>query len=109
MVARPRLVRENLVRFGVPGTPYLTPRPSLGAGFLPPQDPAQVLFQRRQKRLVSWRSAGMLVGTEQFYVLFPNHPGEEGTPVGSQRVQGSDPHQGAIPGTPDSGDTVLNY
>jgi hypothetical protein len=50
---------------GVPGTPHLTQRPSLGAGFLPSQDPARVLFERRRKRLVSQRSAGALVGTQE--------------------------------------------
>ena len=39
---------------------------SLGARFLPSQDPAHVLFERRQKRLSSQWSAGTLVGTQDF-------------------------------------------
>jgi len=41
------------------------------------------LFERRQKCLFSQRSAGMLVWTPEFYVLFSNHLGEEGMPVGA--------------------------
>jgi len=65
------------------GTPYSTPRPSLGAGFLPSWNPPQVMFERRQKRRSSQWSAGMLVGTPQSYVLFSNHPGEDGTSLRS--------------------------
>jgi len=49
----PVLSRRERGRVGswrVPGTPHLTPRPSLGAGFMPSQDPAQVLFKRRLRR-----------------------------------------------------------
>jgi len=47
------------------------------------------LFEPRQKRLLSQWSAGVLVGTQQSYVLFSNHSGEESTPVGGQVDQGS--------------------
>ena len=77
----------------VPGDTYLTPRPSLGPRFLPSQDPAQLLFERRQKRLFSQWSAGMLVGTQEFDVLFSNDPGEEAASLGGQLEPGSDPHQ----------------
>ena len=81
----------------IPGTPYLTRRPSLGSWFLPSQDPAQLLFERRQKRLLSQWSAGMLVGTQDFEVLFANDPGEEAAPLGGQLEQGRDPHQRVVP------------
>jgi hypothetical protein len=51
-------------------TPYLTPWPSLRSGFLPSKDPAQILFERRKKRLLSKRSTGVLVGTQEFHILF---------------------------------------
>ena len=50
-------------RRGSEGTD-LTPRLSFGAGFLPSQNPAWVLFEPRQKRFVSQRSADILVGTQ---------------------------------------------
>jgi len=54
------------------------------------------LFERRQKRLFSQRSAGMHAGTHEFYVLFSIHSGEEGTSVGGKLQQGSDPHQRVV-------------
>ena len=33
------------------------------------RDPAQILFQCRQRRLASQRSPGVLVGTQEFYLL----------------------------------------
>jgi len=38
----------------------------------------------------------MLVGTQEFYIPFTNHPGEEGTPVGGQFEQESHPHQRVV-------------
>ena len=81
----------------VPGTPYLIPRPSLGAGFLPSQDPAQILLQRRQKGLVAQRAPSVLVGAKEFQVLLPDHPGEKATPVRGQLEQGSNLHQCLVP------------
>jgi hypothetical protein len=56
---------------GVPGTPYLTRgvppagsvarQPLLGAGLPPSENPAQVLFERRQEILLAQWSAGTLV------------------------------------------------
>ena len=80
-----------------PRTPYLPPRPYLRAGFLPSEDPAQVFFERGQKRLFSQRPGGMLVGMEEFYVFCSNHPGEECTPVGGQLQEGSHLHQCVVP------------
>ena len=57
------------------------------------------MFERRQKRLLSQWSAGMLVGTQDFEVLFANDPGEEAAPLGGQLEQGSDPHQPVVPST----------
>jgi hypothetical protein len=54
------------------------------------------LFERRQKRLFSQRSAGLVVTTSEFYVPFSNRSGEEGTPVGGQFEQGSHPHQRVV-------------
>ena len=51
------------------------------SGLPAPQDSAQILFKRRQKRLVAQWSAGTLVSTQEFDVLLPNHPGEETAPV----------------------------
>ena len=71
-----RRVEELVTRFErIPGTPYLIQRLPLAAGFLPFQNSAQVLLERRQKRLVTERSAGVFVGTQEFHVLFTNHPG----------------------------------
>src|ERR1017187_1110313 len=52
-----------------------------------------LLFERRRKCLHSQWSAGMLVGTQDFEVLFANDPGEEAAPLAGQLEQGSDPHQ----------------
>src|SRR5271166_5918201 len=82
------------------GPSYITffiPRPSLGAGFLPPQDPAQILLQRRQKGLVAQWAPSVLVGAKEFQVLFPDHPGEKATPVRGQLEQGSNLHQCVVP------------
>jgi len=55
------------------------------------------LFQGRQKRLVSQGPASLLVGTEEFYVFFPRHPGEEGSPVRGEFEQGTNPHHSVVP------------
>ncbi len=36
------------------------------------------------------------MGTQEFYILFGKHPGEEGTPVRDQFEQGSHPHQRVV-------------
>ncbi len=45
----------------------LTTRRSLGARLLSSQNPAWVLVERRQKRLVSLRSTGILMGAQELY------------------------------------------
>ena len=42
----------------------------LGAGLLASQDPAQILFEQRQKVLVAQRPAGTLMRAEGFQLLF---------------------------------------
>jgi hypothetical protein len=41
-------------------------------------------------------SPSLLLGTQQFYVFFSNHPGEKGASVGGQFDQWSDPDQRVI-------------
>src|SRR5271157_2315359 len=89
--------RHGVTAARVPGTPYLIPRPSLGAGFLASQDPAQILLQRRQKGLVAQWAPSLLVGAKEFQVLLPDDRGEKATPVRGQLEQGSDLHQYVVP------------
>ena len=57
------------LRRWIPGTPYLTRCPWLGTGSSFSQDPPEILSERRQKCLLSQRSAGVLAGTQEFYVF----------------------------------------
>ena len=96
---------QNSATRGVPGPPYLTrgislrgsseePRPSptpfLRPGFLSSQDSAQVLFKRREKRLLTQWSAGPFVGTWEFRALLGNRRGEEAAFVGGRAEEGTD-------------------
>jgi hypothetical protein len=69
----------------------------LGSGLLRFENSAEVLFDRRQKLLVTERSARVLVGTQDLEVLFANDPREEPTPGGRQLEQGSDACQRVVP------------
>ena len=54
--------------------------PWLGSGLLPLEYSAEVLFEHLEELLVAKRSARMFVGTQEFDILLPDHPGEEPTP-----------------------------
>jgi hypothetical protein len=64
---------------------------------LPSQDPPEILFERRQKVLVSQWSARVLVGTQEFDVFLSDHPGEKGSPVGGQLEQRTDLDKRVVP------------
>ncbi len=95
---------------GVPGTPYSilrlsfrgllpfsnAPRPWLRSRLLTSEDSAKVLFERRQELLVAQKPARMPVGTEEFDVLFANHPGEEAAPRRRQLQQRTDTYERVV-------------
>jgi hypothetical protein len=68
----------------------------LGAGLLASQDPAQILFEQRQKVLVAEGPAGTLVRAEGFQLLFFDGAGLQTAPVGGHLQERSDLHQGVI-------------
>src|SRR5271157_2649235 len=80
----------------LPGTAYASRLHVLGAGLLASQDPAQILFEQRQKVLVAERPAGTLVRAEGFQLLFSDGAGHQTAPVGGHFQQWSDLHQGVI-------------
>src|SRR5208337_2811260 len=49
----------------------------LGAGLLASQDPAQILFEQRQKVLVAQRPAGTLMRAEGFQLLVSDGAGQQ--------------------------------
>ena len=68
----------------------------LGAGLLAFQDPAQILFEQRQKVLVAERPAGTLMRAEGFQLVFSDGAGQQTAPVGGHLQQRSDLHQDVI-------------
>jgi len=81
---------------GLPGTAYSSRLHVLGAGLLASQDPAQILFEQRQKVLIAERPASTLMRAEGFQLVFSDGAGQQMAPVGGYLQQRSDLHQGVI-------------